>query len=175
MTEFQIQSVERLPKIGFLGAELRTIRTPDGESMERVVITHPGAVAVVPIDGDEVVLIRQYRAAIDAELLEIPAGKRDAPEEPPETTARRELQEELGIAECSLELLTSIVNAPGYADEVIDIFLARDLVFAGSVAPDGAEEVHSTIERMNLKEAQDAARNGTIRDAKTIIGLLLLP
>ena len=61
--------------------------TPDGDTITRDLVRHPGAVSVVPVDGDEVVLVRQYRAAVEADVLEIPAGKRDVPGEPPERTA----------------------------------------------------------------------------------------
>ncbi|NIR38547.1 MAG: NUDIX hydrolase, partial [Actinobacteria bacterium] len=63
--------------------------TPDGEVVHRDIVRHPGAVSVVPLDGEEVVLVRQYRAAVEQDLLELPAGKRDVPGEPPERTALR--------------------------------------------------------------------------------------
>jgi len=71
--------------------------TPEGERIHRDIVRHPGAVGVVALDGDEVVFVRQYRPAIDDELLEIPAGKRDIEGEPPERTAVRELEEEVGL------------------------------------------------------------------------------
>ena len=74
------------------------VRGPDGEVHQRYVVRHPGAVVVVPVedDGDDVLLVRQYRAAVDGDLLEVPAGKRDVDGEPPEATAHRELEEEIG-------------------------------------------------------------------------------
>jgi hypothetical protein len=66
-----------------------TFVSPSGVTFERDLVHHPGAVSVVPVDGDEAVLVRQYRAAVDHEVLEIPAGKRDVADEPPEVTARR--------------------------------------------------------------------------------------
>src|SRR4051794_28940678 len=75
-----------------------TFRDPDGESFERDIVHHPGAVSVVPLlDDGRVVLVRQYRAALDVDLLEIPAGIRDVDGEAPEVTASRELAEEIGM------------------------------------------------------------------------------
>lgn len=174
MSDFTITSRRVTADLGFIAAETLTVRTPSGEVVERVAITHPGAVAIVPLDGDDVVLIRQYRSAIADWLLEIPAGKRDSATEAPEVTAKRELREELGVTSCTLEFLTSIVNAPGYCDEVIDIFVATDLVFGADPSPDGDEEVFSQILRMPLTDARQACADGSIRDAKTIVGLSVL-
>ncbi len=99
---------------------------------ERDVVHHPGAVSVVPIidggaSGHQVILVRQYRAAIDAELLEIVAGKRDVAGEPPEVTARRELAEEVGMVAGRMELLAEFYNSPGFCDEHSCVFLGLDL------------------------------------------------
>lgn len=146
--------------------------TPDGETMEREAVRHPGAVVVVPLDGDDVVMVRQYRAPLDAEILEIPAGKRDVDGEPPEITARRELAEEIGAEAGSMEQLCSFHNSPGYSDEFSHLFLATDLVFS---EPDlhGPEETHMTVERVPLAAVTAMITRGDITDAKSIIGLLL--
>ena len=174
MTDFSVVEVQRLPPIGFLQAERRIVECPDGERVERIAITHPGAVAIVPIDGDEVVLIRQYRAALDQWLLEIPAGKRDVLGELPTETAVRELREELGITGCSLHDGVSFYNAAGYCDEQIDVLIARDLVFGSGPEPDGPEERFAVIERLAISEISEAIASGRIQDAKTIIGLQLI-
>ena len=96
--------------------------TPDGQVIQRDIVRHPGAVSVVPIIGDEVILVRQYRAATDKEILEIPAGKRDVPGEPLETTARRELIEEIGYSTDSLVLLATVYSSAGYSDEYSYVF-----------------------------------------------------
>ena len=92
---------------------------PDGDTFERDVVHHPGAVSVVPVvdEGTAVLLVRQYRAAVDRDLLEIPAGKRDVAGEPPELTARRELEEEVGMRAGRLEQLAEFYNSPGFCDE----------------------------------------------------------
>ncbi|MCY3618724.1 MAG: NUDIX hydrolase [Acidimicrobiaceae bacterium] len=146
--------------------------TPDGGRMTRDVVHHRGAVAVVAVDGDDVVLLRQYRTPVEGELLEIPAGTRDVGGEDPAGTARRELAEEAGLACESLEELGTFFNSPGFCDELSHVFLATGLSEVPR-EPDGAEEEWMTIERVGLDEAIEMIDQGQIRDAKTIIGLLL--
>ena len=150
-----------------------TYAGPSGEEMRRDVVRHPGAVSVVPLlDDGTVVLVRQFRAPMDAEVLEIPAGKRDVEGEPPEVTARRELTEEVGYSAESLVPLVSMCHSPGFCDEVNHIFLATGLT-AGERAVDGPEEEHMTIEHVALADVFDRIADGTIVDAKTIAGLTL--
>ena len=146
--------------------------TPDGERLERELVHHQGAVSVVPIVGDEVVLVRQYRPALDLELLEIPAGLRDVAGESAERTAERELAEEIGMHPGHLEHLCSFFNAAGFSDEKIEIFLATDLT---PVPQDtqSAEEAHMTVERVRLDDVAGLIASGELCDAKSIIGLLL--
>ncbi len=144
---------------------------PDGERFERDVVHHPGAVAVVALDGDEVVLVRQYRAPLDAWLLELPAGKRDVTGEPPDVTAQRELEEEVGLHAGSIELVARFHNSPGFCDELILVYLGTDLTPA-TMARDGVEERAMTIERIRLAEVPALIAAGELMDAKTIIGLL---
>ena len=146
--------------------------TPDGGQMTRDVVHHRGAVAVVAVDGDEVVLLRQYRTPVESELLEIPAGTRDVGGEDPAGTARRELAEEAGLACESLEELGTFFNSPGFCDELSHVFLATGLSPVPR-RPDGAEEEWMTVERVGLQEAEAMIDRGEIRDAKTIIGVLL--
>lgn len=145
---------------------------PDGEPIEREIVHHPGAVVVVPIDGDEAVLVRQYRAPLDQELLEVPAGKRDVAGEPPEQTAHRELAEEVGMAADSMRLAANFWNSPGFCDEYTHLFIATDLTDIGRSAQ-GVEEHHMTIERVPLADVERLIASGDICDAKTIIGLML--
>ena len=147
------------------------LETPDGEVIERDVVRHPGAVSVVPVDGEEVVLVRQYRAPAERELLEIPAGKRDVADEPPEVTAVRELEEEVGLTASSLVPLATFYNSVGFSDEYSHVFLATELTPVPA-APQGPEERHMTIERWPLDAIPGAITDGRIEDAKTVIGLL---
>jgi 8-oxo-dGTP pyrophosphatase MutT (NUDIX family) len=146
--------------------------SPTGDEFERDVVRHPGAVSVVPVDGDEVVLVRQYRAAIDRLLLEIPAGKRDVDDEPLEETAHRELVEEIGMRADKLEKLAEFFNSPGFCDEHSHVFLATGLQPA-EVSAQGIEEEHMTIERVALDDVPRLIADAEIVDAKTIIGLCL--
>jgi 8-oxo-dGTP pyrophosphatase MutT (NUDIX family) len=148
-------------------------RAADGTEFERDVVRHAGAVAVVPLHDDgSVTLVRQFRAALDADLLELPAGVRDVAGEPDHLTAGRELVEETGLAAEHLELLSRFHNSPGFCNESISVFLATGLSeVTGN--PQGIEEQHMTIERLPLHEALTMVHDGHITDAKTIIGLLL--
>lgn len=148
-------------------------RGPDGTEFERDIIRHVGAVAVVPLHDDgSVTLVRQYRASLDHDLLELPAGVSDVSGEPDARTAAREMAEEAGLAAASLEHLVTIHIAPGMSDERIALFLGRDLT---TVADDrqGEEEQAMTVERVALREAIAMIGDGRITDAKTVIGLLL--
>lgn len=149
-----------------------SFEAPDGERFQRDLVHHPGAVSVVPLHDDgTVTLVRQYRAALDGLLLEIPAGKRDVQDEPPETTAHRELEEEVGLRAGRMELLARFHNSPGFCDEASWVFLARDLS-GTEVAPDGVEEQSMTIEHVALEDVPRLIATGELKDAKTIIGLL---
>lgn len=145
---------------------------PDGEVIEREIVHHPGAVVVVPVDGDEVILVRQYRAPLNSDLLEIPAGKRDVAGEAPIETAHRELAEEIGMRADTVELLANFYNSPGFCDEYTHLFVATGLTEVGRDAQ-GVEEQHMTIERVPIGDVGDLIASGEICDSKTIIGLLL--
>ena len=134
---------------------------------------HPGAVSIVPVDDDHsVILVRQYRAAIDADLLEIPAGKRDVEGEPPEGTARRELEEEVGVRAGRVEKLAEFFNSPGFSDEYSYVFLGLDLE-PTEVSAHSPEEEAMVIERVSLDEVPMLIKTARIVDAKSIIGLCL--
>jgi ADP-ribose diphosphatase len=161
-----------LATASFLTVQMRTIATPSGREVERVVIVHPGAVAIVPIIDDDVILIEQYRASAESTVLEIPAGKIDDPSHDRLETAHRELEEETGYRAGRMRRLTDLLTAVGFSDERITIFLAEDLT-PGARAPMGAEEEEAHIVRMPLSEAVRRVRDGSIADAKTVAGLLL--
>jgi ADP-ribose pyrophosphatase len=147
---------------------------PDGDTFEREIVHHPGAVSMVPLveDGATVLLVRQFRAAVGTELLEIPAGKRDVSGESPEETARRELEEEIGLRPGRLERLAHFYNSPGFSDEHSIVFMASDLT-PGRLDRQGVEERQMTVTRVDLDAVPDLIATGAICDAKTIIGLCL--
>lgn len=146
-------------------------RAPDGRHMRRDVVHHPGAVGVVAVDGDDVVLVRQFRAPLVGDLLEIPAGLRDVDGEPPAVTAIRELEEEVGLTTEAVLPLTRFYNSAGFSDELTHVFLATDLAPVAA-ARDGVEEEFMTIERVPLDLVPAMISSGQIEDAKTTIGLL---
>lgn len=171
-------SGERVYSGRVLDVELDRVRFPDGSIGELEMIRHPGAAAVVALDppgsdqepGQPIVaLLRQYRYAAGGFVWEVPAGKLDAGE-PPERCARRELEEEAGLRAGRLERLTTIYTTPGFTDEVIHLFIAREL----SPGNAGHEECEF-MERHDiaLARAVEMVVAGEITDAKTICALLL--
>jgi ADP-ribose diphosphatase len=149
--------------------EVHRFRTPAGHWIERERIVHPGAVAIVPfLDADTVCLIRNYRYAVEKELVEIPAGTLD-PEEAPAVCAARELQEETGYRAGRLEPLCGFYFSPGILTEYIHAFAAHDLEHVGQcLEPD--EQI--TILPTPWPEALAMVRDGRISDAKTVAALL---
>ena len=146
---------------------------PDGAEFERDVVHHPGWVAVVPVTDDgQVICVRQYRPALGTWLLEIPAGIRDVDGEEPELTARRELAEEAGVAAEHVELVATIHNSPGFADEQGLIFLATGLTEV-PLDRQGPEEDHMEVVRVALSEVAGLVASAQVTDAKTVVGLLL--
>ncbi len=161
-------------KYVFAGRLLRvrvdTVRLADGQTATREVVDHPGAVAMVPITASgHVLLVRQWRQPVGRVLLEIPAGTL-APGEPPEQTARRELQEEVGMEPGKLEKLAAVALAPGYSSEVIHLYLATDLRPSRMQAD--ADERLETAE-IPLAQAIQDALTGKFEDAKTALAILL--
>jgi nudix-type nucleoside diphosphatase (YffH/AdpP family) len=140
-------------------------RWPRGE---REVVHHPGACAVVAVtETREVVLVKQFRESVRETLLEIPAGIYDVEGEDPAGCAVRELMEETGYRATDLKPLATIYTSPGFADERIDLFLAR------AEEADGLGEEGVEVVRMPFAEALAAVRDGRIKDAKTVCGILI--
>lgn len=175
MSGFRVTGAAPLADFGFFAVEEVTIETPGGEGARRVVVRHSGAVAVVPVLSDRktAVLVRQYRAATDRELLEVPAGKRDVDGEEPETTAAREMQEEVGYTSERLVKLGEFFNAPGSSDEYSHVYVALDVVERDGPEPTSVEEKHMVIERVALADTELLVAQRRLVDAKSIIGLLL--
>ena len=147
------------------------LETPDGSIVPRTVVRFGGAVSVVPVDGDEVVLIRQYRTPLDRPLLELPAGKLDIPGEDRRVAAIRELEEEVGYTAGHLEEVAHFFTSPGFADEEMTVFIATDLT-PTETNPMGAEEVAAEIVRIPI--ADIPAMLTEIEDSKTLVGLMVL-
>lgn len=153
-----------------------SVELDGGVVVDRDVVVHPGAVGIVALDDDEcVVLVRQYRHAVGAELWELPAGLLDETGEDPLDCAKRELFEEAHLRANSWDLLIDLYSSPGMSSEVIRIFLARDL---HEVAE---QERHEQIDeerdmpsvRVALDAACDLAIRGRIHNAMAVAGLLV--
>ncbi len=173
MTGFRRVSEEELLKAWLFTVDRFGLLDPDGRPFDRFVIRHPGAVTVVPVHDDgTVTLVRQYRAAVDAMVLEIPAGTRDKAGESPEDTARRELAEEAGLEADRWELLIGTWNSPGVSDQHTSIYLATGLSSVPA-RPDGIEEGYMTVERIRLDDVDALVADGTLVDETTVLGLVL--
>jgi 8-oxo-dGDP phosphatase len=155
---------------------IETVRTPDGHDVERELIGHLDAVAVVPVTAEgDILLLRQYRQSVRGYLLELPAGVLDEEGEAPQDAARRELAEEVHHDAGELHHLVTFLNSAGWTDERTHVYLARDV--RPGRPPDGfeaeAEEADMEVVPMAAADAVAAARAGEFSDAKTVVGLLL--
>jgi ADP-ribose pyrophosphatase len=146
------------------------VRLPNGKQAAREVVKHPGAVAVLAMDGDQILFVRQYRHPVGQVLIELPAGKLEAGETA-QVCAARELHEETGLAAETWIPLGKTVVSPGFTNEVIHLFRAEGLKDADGHAADPDEFID--LERMTLPQALQAIRDGRIVDAKTQVALLM--
>jgi 8-oxo-dGTP pyrophosphatase MutT (NUDIX family) len=162
---------ETLHQGWFIRVQRATFLDPDGRPFERDIVRHPGAVAVVAVTDDgAVVLVRQYRPAVDRWLLEVPAGTCDVDGEPPEMNAGRELAEEVGYATDHLALLTSTTVTPGFCDEVAHVYLATGL-HPVPTGRQGAEEAYMEVVEVRLDRFDAMVDDGSVVDATTILGV----
>lgn len=144
---------------------------PNGETSKREIINHPGAVAIIAItDNNKLLVVEQYRKALERSIIEIPAGKLEKGEEPI-VTARRELEEETGYTTDSLEFVQAFATSPGFADEIIHVFLARNLKKLQTPVQMDEDEFVELME-VSLEEAQAMMADERIYDAKTAFAVL---
>jgi ADP-ribose pyrophosphatase len=151
------------------------VRMPGGDTSQRDVVVHPGAVAVVALDDrDRVLLVRQYRHPVGEHLWELPAGLRDQHGESRLETARRELLEEGGVRATSWHTLVDSLSSPGMTDEALRIYLARDIhvVDAADRPIVEHEELEMELDWVDLDEACRLALAGEIRNGTALIGVL---
>lgn len=154
-----------------LNLRVDTVLLPDSRESSREVVEHPGAVAVIPVnEKEEVYLVRQYRKPVEESMLEIPAGTLEEKEEPLEC-ARRELKEEIGYEGREINHLLTFYTSPGICNEIMHLYLALDLKESEE---ERDEDEFIKVEKYPLKEALELINQGKIKDAKTIVGLLLV-
>jgi ADP-ribose pyrophosphatase len=149
-----------------ISLHVQDVELPNGKHSKREIIKHPGAVAILAItDDNKIVMVEQYRKALERTIVEIPAGKLEKGEETA-LCARRELEEETGYECKSLELLTSFYTSPGFADEIIHLFVATGLTKKENAAALDEDEFVN-LEELTLGEAIQYIKNQKIYDAKT--------
>ncbi len=147
-----------------------TVEMPDKKYSKREIVEHAGAVAMICITPDDsMILVRQYRKAVESFLLEIPAGKLELNEEPRET-AIRELREEIKMDPKKLTYLSEFYTSAGYCNEKIHLFLAEELVKGDYESEPG--EFLEVVE-IPIEELVKMVRLGEIMDSKTIIGIFI--
>lgn len=143
--------------------------TADGREHEKEIVRHPGAVVILPILPDSrLVFVKNYRVAVEATLIELPAGTLDR-DEPPIDTAVRELAEETGYRAGKIEPLLTFCMSPGILDEEMYLFLATELT-SGKMSLEPGEDIEPFS--CTLSEALKMIECGEIRDAKTLVSLL---
>ncbi|MFK9093164.1 NUDIX hydrolase [Bacillus salipaludis] len=156
-----------------ISLHLQDVELPNGKHAKREIIKHPGAVAILAItDDNKIVMVEQYRKALERTIVEIPAGKLEKDEEPA-LCARRELEEETGYECDSLELLTSFYTSPGFADEIVHVYIAKGLTKKENAA-DLDEDEFVELEELTLEEAEQYVKEQKIYDAKTIFAVQYL-
>lgn len=147
-----------------------TISVPNGNTAVWDFIEHHGAAAVVPVMNDgRILLVRQYRNSVDRYTLEIPAGGLNGKDEPTKTAAARELEEETGYASDNLELLVSIVTAIAFCNEVIDVYVAKNLVKTQQHLD---EDEYIDVEAYTPEEIAEMIYSGKIQDSKTVAAVM---
>ena len=153
-----------------LSLDVDEVEEPGGVRGTREVVRHAGSVVVLAVDAQErIVLVRQYRYPVDDVIWEIPAGRQD-PGESPEEGARRELEEEVGATAATVEKLLSFYATPGFCDEEMHLFRATGLRL-GTARPDADEHIEARW--VSLEEARAMSGRGEVRDAKTLLAILL--
>ncbi|MDD2574631.1 MAG: NUDIX hydrolase [Bacillota bacterium] len=154
-----------------INLRLDSVSLSNGRIVLREVVEHPGAVGIVAVkENGDIVMVTQYRKAVEEVLLELPAGKLEKDEDPKECAAR-ELEEETGYRASDMRYLMTFYTSPGFSNEVMHLFFATGLS-RGEKNPDD-DEVVDTVE-ISEKEAFDMVLSGRIRDGKTIAGILVL-
>lgn len=156
-----------------ISLQVDEVLLPNGKTSKREIIKHSGAVAVIPLTADgKIVFVEQYRKPLEKSLIEIPAGRLE-PEEAPEITAVRELEEETGLTTDEITYVTSFYTSPGFADELMYIYLAKNLKQLDHTVQGDEDEFVETV-MLTLEEAKKYVQEKRIHDAKTAYALLYI-
>lgn len=175
MKQFEEKSIhtEKIFEGNIINLQVDDVRLPNGETSKREIVKHPGAVAVIPITKDnKIVLVKQYRKPLEKTLVEIPAGKLDDKEQPL-AAALRELEEETGYTAKELSFITSFYTSPGFADELVHLYITDSLEKLDTPVNGDDDEFIEIIE-LTLDEAKQYAEEEKIHDAKTNYAILYL-
>lgn len=173
MKKFEERTIQTTPIFDgkVISLKVDDVTLPNGATSKREIINHPGAVAVIAItDNHKLLLVEQYRKAIERSIIEIPAGKLEKGEQPI-VTARRELEEETGYTTDDLTFVQAFATSPGFADEVIHIYLAKNLKKLEVAAALDEDEFVELME-VTLEEAEAMVADERIYDAKTAYAIL---
>jgi ADP-ribose pyrophosphatase len=169
--EYEVVKSETVFEGRVIGLRRDIVAMPGGVTSQRDVVVHPGAVGVVALRGDEVLLVNQYRHPVGRRLDELPAGLLDVPGEPGLLCAQRELKEEAGCAADTWDVLVDVLTSPGMTDESIRIFLARDVHEVERTVQEH-EELEMTSRWVPLADAVRAALDGSLENAACVVGVL---
>ena len=175
MNKFQEKTIDTTKVFNgrIISLQVDDVELPDGNYSKREIVKHPGAVAVIAMTEEEkIVFVEQYRKPLERSLIEIPAGKLE-PNEAPEITAVRELEEETGYTTEQMQYVTSFYTSPGFADELMHVYFTDNLIKLDEAVPldeDEFVEVHY----LSLVEAEQYVLEQKIYDAKTAYAILYL-
>lgn len=152
---------------------MEDVELPNGKTSKREIVKHPGAVAVLAVtDSNKIILVNQYRKPLERTIVEIPAGKLEKGEEP-EYTALRELEEETGYTAKKLTKITAFYTSPGFADEIVHLFLAEDLSVLEEKRELDEDEFVEVME-VTLEDALKLVETREVYDAKTAYAIQYL-
>lgn len=173
MQQFEEKTIATKPIYDgkIISLQVDDVRLPDGKEAKREIVKHPGAVAVIPVTADgKMIMVKQFRKALEKTIIEIPAGRIE-PNEDPKMTAIRELEEETGFGTNDMTYLQSFATSPGFADEIIHVYVAKQLFEIDNPA-DGDEDEFIDLVTVTIEEAEALVASGDVFDAKTAFAIL---
>lgn len=171
--DFRVVSTQDIHVGRVMALRVDDVVMPDGSIAKREVVEHLGAVAIAAVDDDgAITLIHQYRHPVRRRLWELPAGLLDVAGEAPVGAARRELLEEAGLTARRWDVLVDTAASPGFTDEVVRVFLARELTQVPRDVPVGDEEADLVVRKVPLAQAVQMALSGELVNSSSVAGVL---